>query len=1299
MSNVQWTDSQLKAIEKSDCGIVVSAAAGSGKTTVLIERLSRLLLDENNKIPAHNLLAVTFTNKAAAQMRTKLNNAIDKELVRCFSSPEERESEKSSWLLEQKNDLQFAKVSTINSFCLEFVKDNISFFEFQSGLKILDETTEQMLFDKALFTAVEELCEKEPDSYGKLYNAFDDLSGKLGDVLRDVYVFIRTIPFREQWIEQAKALYTDPELVDKAVEDYFGDKKERLDKLKPKYNALEVLKEKIIPYIKQAESFCLSLIKAVERIGEQLSDATDGFESKDLDKYRSSLGSRARKPSYSSNKEIRKLDLGEQMMLADMCSEASSIVADINSELAKLEKEGLLSEQRVRDNLREVSELFDIIISVVQRTEQIMYEAKLERNAVDFSDVETMTKDLLVELKDGSIVRTPLCEDIRKSGVYRLITIDEFQDVNNLQELIFRALSDSDDLDHMGRNAFVVGDIKQAIYRFRQTNPELFNKTVSDAQKGFDDLCLINLQENFRSRQGIINFTNFIFSKIMSRKMGGVDYDSTQELKFGAERYPDAQNEQCVELLLIDRNNRSNRSEEFDIIAQKIRQILDPDSGYSVTDDSTEQLRPCRPSDICVLVPTNKDVSNMAKSLENVGLRAYSQDTDGYLKASEITLALNILKVIDNPLNDIAMASMLMSPVFGYTATEMMLIQSKRIRKDSKSLNGIYTVISNAHLSYINKETKDFKYERVFDDKKELQKKCSQTYEMLESFVYRAMSTDLERLIRYIFDATDLLGITCAYRDSSKKRANLLLFLQYAREYERSGNEGVSGFLRYIDSVYDNDKAFKQAGRITASGECVNVMTFHASKGLEFPYVFLCDLVYSGNKKKEKIYMHYKVTQNDDDINCFAFDAEDIADHMIKTNILYSKLSEQNTLDDRSEKLRLLYVACTRAREKLFISASPKCDGKTTASSGKLALENALVKAALCSDNDELTEHIASLDNMLGWLMCGLSFANLGIDFVDWLRDDSDANKKNSLVKRDGLEDIVCAPGKPKLNIVITRLSDQPVNSSETTKTKSGTFDPELADTLRKSYADEAERLVSELDSAMLPSKLSVTEIVRRENEQKAVSEAPQNESGDIIDFNPDFFPSLPKLDENKSKLTAAEKGTFTHKFMELADYSLAEISVKDELERLVNKGFFTPKEASGVYIDRLSAFFESEFYGRIKDSDEIMREKKFLVAMKDISVDDKYKGITGDDGMIQGIADCVFKEKDGYVIVDYKTDNFKSEADMDKYGTQLEFYKAALEIVLGQEHDDGTIDKANIKSCYIYSLKLGKGKEFVFHG
>ena len=1294
MSNVKWTDSQSAAITKRDSGIVVSAAAGSGKTTVLIERLSQLLLDENKKIPAQNLLAVTFTNKAAAQMRTKLNNAIDKELIRCFSSPDERESEKSRWLLEQKNDLQFAKVSTINSFCLEFVKDNISSFEFQSGRRILEEYTESMLFDKACLTAVEELCEKSADSYGRIYNAFGNIGDRLGDILRKVYLFIRTIPFREKWIEQARLPYNDSGLIDKAIDEYYGEKEEAINDLIQKRNALEILASKIIIY-KQVPKFNASLGKALDRLNVQLNELKSSLVSRELDKYLSSFKPKAKKPPFQLNAEIRKMELGERMQLCDMCTEASGIVADINSGIDKLCKDGILAEQRIIDNLHEVSELFDIIIDLVQRIEQLMYETKLEKNAVDFSDVEMMTKDLLVELKDGKIVRTPLCEEIRKSGVYKLITIDEFQDVNNLQELIFRALSDGEDLDHMGSNAFVVGDIKQAIYRFRQTNPELFSKTVADAEKDFDDLCLINLQENFRSRQGIISFVNFIFSRIMYREIGGVDYDSTQELKFGAEYYPAADNEQCVELMLVDRHDGAGNDEEFDAVANKIKRVLSSEE-YTVMDEKSKQMRPCRPSDICVLVPTNRGVSNMAKALERVGLKAYSQDSEGYLKASEITLALNILKVIDNPLNDIAMASMLMSPVFGYTATEMMLIHENRKRKDSKGYNGIYTVISNAHLSYINKVAEDFEYERVFDDYKELQKKCSQTYEMIESFIYRAMSTDLERLIRYIFDATDLLGVTCAYRESSKKRANLLLFLQYAREFENSGNEGVSGFLRFIDSVYDNEKAFKQAGRITASGECVNVMTFHASKGLEFPYVFLCDLVHKGNKSKDSIYMHYKVTDNEDDLNCFAFDAHDLENHMIKTNIFYERLSKQNTLDDRSEKLRLLYVACTRAREKLFISVSPECNGKTRASSGKLSLENTIVKAAVCSDKDELVEHISSCDNMLGWLMCGLSFANLGIDFAAWLRDDSFEKKDKSLVDREGLEDIVCAVGKPKLNIVITRLSDEYEIGPSEEKEERKAFDPNLVDTLRQRYIDDTLRAYSDHESAMLPSKLSVTEIVRIENEQKAISESPKDETGDIIGFNPEFFPSLPKLDENRSRLTAAERGTFTHKFMELADYSLAELSVKDELDRLVKDGFFTPKEASGVYVERLNAFFSSEFYLRMKNSDEIMREKKFLVAMKDISVDDKYSGITGEDGMIQGIADCVFKEDDGYVIVDYKTDNFKDESDMDKYGTQLEFYKAALEIVLGQERENGTIEKANIKSCYIYSFRLGKGKEFV---
>lgn len=1301
MSSFDWTSSQKDAITIRNKGIVVSAAAGSGKTTVLIERLSRLLLDEKNKIPAQDLVAVTFTKKAAAHMKAKLNSAIDKELVKSFASPDERESERLAWLLEQKNDLQFSKVSTINSFCLDFVKENISRFEFQGSPGILDEAVELMMFDNASQAAVEELCENDPQVYGRLCNALDCNSKGFKEILRALYVFIRTIPFREQWIQQAKKHYTDDGLVSQAITLYRNGVTEKTDRANELLNALYVLVSKISTY-KQVPNFIKSITAAADALNAQLDIIRQSYSHQDFEKYLAAVCEKIRKPAFRTNKDIKAMSSDESAILCDMCTQASDIVAQINAIIDSLKADGVLTDEAIRNNLNEAAFLFDVLVDLVQTTEKNMYQAKLERNALDFSDVEMMTKDLLVEMKDGKLVRTELCEDIRKSGIYKIITIDEFQDVNNLQELIFRALSDGKDLDHMGPNTFIVGDIKQAIYRFRQTNPELFNKSVGDAKKGFDDLCLVNLQENFRSREGIIDFVNFVFSKIMYKQIGGVDYDSSQELKFAATYYPQIkQDETCVELMLVDRHDdfqMSDLNEEFYLVANRIKQILSDNSRYMVMDEDTRQMRACRPSDICVLLQTNHSVLEMTKALEAVGLKAQSQENEGYLKSSEITLVLNILRVIDNPLNDIAMASMLMSPVFGFTATEMLIMHEKREKIEGRRYNGFYTVLSNAHYSYINKLAADFEFERMFDDRPMLQKKCSQTFETLQSFIYRAMSTNLERLIRYIYDVTDLPGLTSIYLDSAKKRSNLLLFLSYARDYENSGNDGVSGFIRFVDSLYDNNKAFKGAGKATLAGECVKVMTFHSSKGLEFPYVFLCDLSNNGNNNKQNIYLHYKVGDDDpDDKDSFAFEARDIARHMIRTNILYKGIDEKSTLEDKSEKLRLFYVGCTRAKEKLFISVSPKCNGSIKASTSKQKLVKTLVGAHKCNNKTELIEHISACDNMLDYLMCALSFANLGKDFARWALDNAQDSGADLSGDEKMLDNIVCDTRKEKINITVKRIEVEQTEEKPGKQLKIKTFDPKIIDELRENYRKEEEYHRSQLDSAMLPSKLSVTEIVRLENEKESIGADRQDVDHNADGFNPDFFPNLTKLDESKSKLTAAEKGTLTHKFMELADYTLAEISVKDELSRLVRKGCFTPKEAAGVYVDSLRRFFESEFYRRIKASEEKFREKKFMVSMRDISVDERHKGITGEDGIIQGIADCVFKENDGYVIVDYKTDNFKSEADMDKYGTQLEFYKAALELVLGSECADGIIKKANIKSCYIYSFKLGKGKEFMF--
>ena len=299
------------------------------------------------------------------------------------------------------------------------------------------------------------------------------------------------------------------------------------------------------------------------------------------------------------------------------------------------------------------------------------------------------------------------------------------------------------------------------------------------------------------------------------------------------------------------------------------------------------------------------------------------------------------------------------------------------------------------------------------------------------------MSSDLERLIRYIYDSTELLSVTSVYLDSEKKRANLLLFLQYARDYEQSGGDGVAGFLRFIDSVYSNDNAFKQSGKITASGDSVNVMTYHASKGLEFPYVFLCDLVYSKNSGSESIYMHHKVSDDPLDVDSFAFETADTIQDMIRTNIYFKDMQDKSVLEDRSEKLRLFYVGCTRAKEKLFLSLSPKCNGNTKAQTGRNNVKSIFKQACECDDADRLEKLVSQCDNMLYWLMCGLSRFCIGKDFARWLNGEYDPENEKASDEAEDFEFQVCDIRKPKINAVLDFL---------TTDTDEGTLADEITE-------------------------------------------------------------------------------------------------------------------------------------------------------------------------------------------------------------------------------------------------------------
>lgn len=1245
MGKTNWTADQKKAIDTEGKGVVVSAAAGSGKTAVLIERIISRLTKKGG-VPADKLLAVTFTNAAAAQLRDKLNSAFEKRI---------KENPNDEWLLRQQNLLQLSKISTIDSFCLELVKENLHKFEFQGGLKILEETDKNLIFERSFEQAVNEMCADSPEKYEMLYNAFGAgrtlTDGEIYKHSLQLYEFLRSLAFREEWTENAAERYSE-ENCKKYMDNCYEQTAQMLDEAEEKI-------EKLRFYANYEIAAGEISFSSADHIGGLLDTVTKGktkagaisgslnmigeikkyCREKKWDKLCEMHGGKTSLPSITVK---GKKDLPEDILqiFEDVKTASSQIKKDISDMIKKALENFPVTERNAKKALADAGEIFKYLLELTERTEQIAYEYKLEKNSVDFSDIMLMAKELLAEKINGECRRTELAQNIRRSGMYQIIMIDEFQDVNNLQELIFRAISDSEDLNILGKNVFVVGDMKQAIYGFRLTNPELFKKNLelADDPKNSQFLSAVFLQKNFRSRKEVIEFTNFIFKQLMSEECGDVDYTQRERLQLGAEY---SLRESPAEVILVDQSDDFDKSvgysEENMAVAERIKAMLD--EGCPVYSNGEE--RPCKPSDFCVLVMKNDERKGIAKALCAVGLKAKSEDAKGYLRSREITIALNFLRVIDNPMNDIALTAIMMSPALGFTADEMAQLSLLCTNPKNGFRKHIYQILVGTDSDKISDDEKSADY---IDLKNEgLQKKCENTYRLINELRYCAMCMTVEELIRTVFDRTDLMGITSMYRDSMKKRANLRLLLEYASSYANSSSDGISGFLRYVDSVSSNDKAFKNAVTVTQTADCVDIKTYHASKGLEYPFVFLCQL---SEKfiKPSYMYLHNRY-------GCgFAF--SDKSRLREKYNLLYNDLSVIKANEDKSERMRLFYVGCTRAKEKLFIVYAFETKTNSNFTNRKLKAKALAERAGMYPKLP--AKLVQSGNNMLEWVTMALARIKGTDKFLQWL----DA---------------------PKIDHFEADSENVPVEFSEYTYKKMEEAEKEggraehsnieLADELFKRF-ERAEKN----DREHLPSKLTVTEIVRMEIEKE------------YGDKNPEFYPNLPRLDEELDKLSAAEKGTFTHKFMELADYSNAVISVKDELKRLVDGGFFTEKEASGVYVQSLTKFFNGDFYRRMKNSSDIRREQKFLASMGDLKLPESIGCITEADGMIQGIADCIFKEDDGWVLVDYKTDNFRDISEMDKYGTQLAIYKAAFELILGER----------IKSSYIYSFKLGEGKEFL---
>lgn len=1181
---IEWTNDQKRAIETRGRGIIVSAAAGSGKTAVLVERTLRILCDEDQKTPADGLLAVTFTKDAASQMKQKLFEALEKRLA---------QDPHNEWLISQRTRLSLATITTINSFCYDLVRNHIHEFDFESGVTICDENDDKTILDECITKTIEEFYECDPSAMEFLYNTIcsSDDSGIFDSVL-ELHRFFSSIPFKQDWIDVQRQRYKTPSFFDELAD------KKRDDII----SKLEYLNEQIKGLMKKAETlqFAPGPLEVLRSDSKALTDIISDKSIKQLDELSRRIGE-TKFATFKGLTVTKGREYPPEFMLEKAaCAAIKNSRDEIKGQFCNLLKTITATREQTKRDIEICSRIFEELIKLEARLCENIHEVKVSRNVLSFSDVEHMAVELLLYDRN---TRTPLCEELVRNEYYKVILIDEFQDVNNMQDLIFKALSQTDDLSVIGKNVFVVGDMKQSIYRFRLSNPNLFDG-VRKCAVDSDRVEEIDLLKNFRSRSALIDAVNYFFKNLMTYDLSEIDYADEKERLVAGATY-DQSLDDPVEVDIITEKEKLPEYLGFDnehlAIANRISQLIN--EGSQVEENG--RIRSCVPGDFCILTRSHSPHKSISKALRYVGIKSSYESTDGYLKSREISVILNFLRVIDNPLSDIPLLSVMLSPIMMFSPDE-----TAQIRNLNKSIKLYQNLIS---------------FDKIKKLSDSLCKKAQEANELIKEFRFLSASLNTERLIRRIYDRTNYYAIASTYKDAAR-RENLTLLLRYASSYDKSSGRGLSGFLRYINSVFENGNDFKRMEHTKSNADAVTITTMHSSKGLEYPFVFLCDLDKQMNIKDTArgIIVSEKLG--------VSFIYKDKELHLKSTPQHYEALKENYINESIAEEIRILYVAMTRAKERLFLPIYLKKDNLSKLKRLAMALTN----TGFISENI-----LRAVDGMFRWIVLPLL---LNEDMTE-LRELSEADFGSI----------------PHFNDEV-RFTQKVFNMSSV---------PKKCETREEKYEeayDDVFDLYSDYDLTLskTPAKLSVSELAKK-------------------DTNFVFYPQIPKFSEEIGKFTAAQRGTITHSFMEICDFKNASNDLEGELDRIVNTGRLSQRKADSIDREAVKNFFKSEIYSRIVKSKSVMRERAFLVRLSDIATSVDVHEYKGTDGMLQGIADLLFEEDDGFVLVDYKTDRVKEENELiDNYTDQLLLYKAAFDLIL---------DKP-VKSAYIYSFTLRKAIE-----
>ena len=1266
----KWTNEQLKVINTRNRNILVSAAAGSGKTAVLVERIIAMVTDKDKPIDVDKLLVVTFTNAAASEMRERLMKALSKALM------QDRNNEH---LQKQMTYIQNAKITTIDAFCLGILKDNFGEADIDPGFRIGNNDELELLKKDTVSEVINSYFEAGDEQFLEFMEDYVDKSGRsaIEEIILDLYEKSMSNVNPAKWLGDMLLDYKDI-TPDKILDSVFF-KKLFSEAKKSIHKAYEAMRMALYYSDKAGIYEYEEIFLKGQELLKQLGNIEDFNELKkqvDNIKY-------DRLPSI---KKDRGIDDREKKKVVKFRESAKKYIKDI--------KEKFLSKSL--DEYSRVLKLsYDNVAMLLKLTCEFMEEylkVKKEKNIVDFAQVEQLTYNILV--KDGEVTDTAkqISEDFYE------ILIDEYQDSNYLQEAILGAVSKK----HKGiNNIFMVGDVKQSIYGFRNAKPELFVEKFESYTANDDENMKICLSKNFRSRKQVIETCNFIFEQVMTKEFSDISYDEEQKLYLGA-AYED--NDQCeTEIIVIDRNAKAEGSyisensgkvngnpisggstsetsanDEFTeeaegeedelldityieaeagVIADKIKELVANEQ--KVLDKNTNTYRNIRFSDIAIIVRTMRNLGDtIMQVVEQRNIPIESISTTGYFSAFEIRVLLAYLEVIDNVRQDIPLVCVLRN-VYRFNENEL-----AQIKGESK---GSYFDGLNMYNGYLNERV-----QRVLED--------------LEALRKMVPYTSIYELINTILIKTGFKDYLLAMGNGNKRIANVEMLLKKAVQYENSSYSGLFNFIRYIERVQQVELDEGEAKGYEEENDSVKLMTIHKSKGLEFPVVIVAGM---GRQFNE---MDYKKTVVVGKEGGLGIDYIDKDKRIRYQSPIKKALTIMGKEADRAEELRVLYVALTRAKEKLIMTGSCDINGKLKNLLKYANYEEKAFKSYMIMECKSFIEIILlaymrniSMNSYINSNSEDIGFDNgISIGLTSPVYNSEAANAKFKVIN---LNDITYKAVERQYFEKEMKESIEHFNSDivydattreilENRMSYRYPYPQDMGLTAKVSVSDVKHRYMSDDIEETVDSKV----MDYSDSERKSDSAEKATIEKIVVDEDmPRFLRGEEEINEG------AKRGTSYHRIFELVDYSkdIESLEATQEMiEEIVRSGRISKADADLVSPKKIFRFLNSNIGKRMKAAalnGKLYREKQFVMG-------DAYNKIIKEVDstemvLVQGIIDAMFEENGKLIIVDYKTDNVADIRQLEaRYKTQLELYADAVQLSLGKE----------VGEKIIYSTKFG---------